>query len=117
MFNRIAGDAHSAHKFGLTLAAYQGAPTDAKSLWENRRTAALTVADRELVTDDNPATWEKAAVTAKLPSETDFVIVEIRAIAPRDAVAGTSPFNGHFADLIDLKIHTPMRPSTLTINR
>jgi hypothetical protein len=117
MFNRVAGDAHTARKFGLTLAAYQGAPTDAKSLWENRRIAALVLADRELITDDDPATWEKAAVTAKLPPETDFVIVEIRAIAPPDAVAGTSPFNGHFADLTDLKIRTHMRPSTLTINR
>lgn len=117
MFNRVAGGAHSAKKFGITLAAYKGSPTDAKSLWENRQTAALVLADKELTADDDPATWQKLETTTNLPPDTDFVIVEIRAIAPPDAAAGRPCFDGNFADLVDLKIRTPMRASSLTINR
>jgi hypothetical protein len=117
MFNRVAGGAHTANKFGITLAAFRGSPADAKSLWQNRGTQALMVADKELTADDDPATWQKLATAAKMPADTDFLIVELRAMAPPDAVAGTPCFEGNFADLVDLKIITPMRASSLTINR
>ena len=117
MFNRVAGGAHTANKFGITLAAFRGSPTDAKSLWENRSEQALLVVDKETAANDKPDTWQKLATKAKMPVDTDFLIVELRAIAPPDAVAGTPCFGGNFADLVDLKITTPMRASSLTINR
>jgi hypothetical protein len=108
-FNRVRGDANSANKFGLTIAAFHGQPQNAARLWSQRDTLALVVADKEFVSDDNPATWEKLEVSAALPPDADFLIVEIRAIAPENAAADSDPFPGHFADLIDCILTEPLQ--------
>lgn len=116
-FNRVEGDARRGDKFGLTLAAFHGVPADAKSLWSERKTAALALADKELTADNNPATWEKIEVSARLPAETDFVIVEIRAIAPKEIPSDAPLFPGHFADRVDLQLYTPLQPSAIATGR
>jgi hypothetical protein len=116
-FNRINGDARAGDQFGLTLVAFHGIPADAKSLWTERHTAALALADQDLITDRDPATWEKIEVSAKLPAETDFVIVEIRAIAPKDHPGMIPLFPGHFADRVDMELCTPLQPSSIATSR
>ena len=116
-FNRINGDARSGDRFGFTFAAFHGIPADAKTLWARRNTTALALADKELTTDSNPATWEKIELSAKLPAETDFVIVEIRAIAPKENHGDLPLFPGHFADRVDLKLCTPLQPSSIATGR
>jgi hypothetical protein len=113
LFNRVNGDLNSGDRFGLALAAFHGSPSDAKSLWETRRTDALAFADKELVTDGKPETWEPLEVPAKLPPETDFVIVQIRAMAPKGNPSAS--LAGHFADLVDLRLSSPMRASSIAI--
>jgi len=113
LFNRVNGEANSGDKFGLALAAFHGSPAEAKLLWAARRTDALAFADKELVADDKPETWEPLEVPAKLPPETDFVIVQIRAMAPKGN-PGVS-LAGHFADLVDLRLSSPMRASSIAI--
>jgi hypothetical protein len=115
MFNHIRCDASAAGKFGLSLAAYHGLPRDMSSPWDQRESLALAIADKELVADNDPVTWEKVEVSAKLPAETDFVIIQIRAIAP--SAAGGKLFPGHFADLVDFKLCTPMRKSSISTGR
>lgn len=116
-FNRIQGAAGMSTQFGLTLAAFHGTPANIMSLWSQRQTRALALADKVLATDADPATWEKIDVTAKLPPETDFVVVEIRAIAPPGAAGNTPVFPGNYADLVDLVLSTPMRPSSIVTGR
>jgi hypothetical protein len=116
-FNRLPCDARAGDTFGLTLAAFHGAAADAKSLWAGRASTALALADKLLTTDNNPTTWEEIEVSARLPAETDFVIVSLRAIAPKSADGKTPLFPGHFADLVDLKLHTPMRSSSIAAAR
>ncbi len=113
MFNRARGDAHSSDQFGLTLAAFHGTPADIKSLWAKRETQALALADKVLTADDNLATWETVKVSAQLPPETDFVVVELRAIAPAKATGKAPVYPGNFADLVDLNLCTSMRPSSI----
>jgi hypothetical protein len=113
LFNRVAGEANAAKKFSLTLAAFHGSPAGAKSLWAGRQALALALTEKELVSDDNPETWEPLEVEAKLPPETDFVMVQIRALAPPDSPNAT--LAGHFADLVDLRLCAPMRASSLAI--
>lgn len=112
LFNRVAGDANSATKFGLTLAAYHGPQSAARDLWANRQTRALALAENEFASDNKPETWEKLEADAKLPPETDFVIIQIRAIA---TPGNPGALAGHFADRVDLWLRTPMRPSALAI--
>jgi hypothetical protein len=113
-FNRVAGDARTANKFRLSIAAFHGDPADAASLWANRKQQALAFAEKELTSDNDPRTWERVDLATNVSSDADFGIVEIRAIAPADAPPGVDPFPGHFADLIDAKICLPLRPSNLT---
>ena len=113
LFNRVAGDAHTGNKFGLTLAAFRGLPADAKILWAARQTQSLALAEAELVSDDKPETWEPLEADAALPPETDFVIVQIRALSPPEG--SSASLEGHFADLVDLRLCTPMRASSIAI--
>jgi hypothetical protein len=113
LFNRVAGGPNTPRRFGLAFAAFHGLPDDSKRLWAARSQLALAVADTELESDDKPETWQPLEADAKLPPETDFVIIQIRAVAPPDAPA--SALAGHFADLIDLRLCTPMRGSSIAM--
>ena len=110
-FNRVPRHAGTGDTFGLTLAAFRGAPAEAPALWASRAASALALAQTQLTADDDPATWEKVEVSARLPADTEFVIIELRAVAPKGALGAGSPFPGHFADLVDLELCTPMRSS------
>lgn len=115
-FNRVRGGKAMSTQFGLTLAAFHGDPADMRTLWPQRQTAALALADKVL-TDDDPTTWKELEVSAKLPPDTDFVVVEIRAIAPPGSAGQAPVFQGNFADLTDLVLSTPMRASSIVTNR
>jgi FecR-like protein len=112
-FNRVAGDSHAATKFKISIAAFRGQPTDAAAMWAARDQTALAVAEKELISDNDPKTWEKTEAVTHLSTEADFAVLEIRAIAPKDTPANINPFPGHYADLIDAKVCLPLRPSTL----
>jgi hypothetical protein len=110
-FNRIRGDARAPATFGLTLAAFRGSPAEAESLWKRRTEYAVALAEQEIVTDDDPGTWEKIELATKLPASADFLIVQVRAVRP-DKAAGTAPaFPGHFADWVDVYLNVPLRGS------
>jgi hypothetical protein len=117
MFNRIRSDSRAGETFRLSLAAFTGKPTDTNSLWSQRATAALAFAEKEITTDNDPRTWEKVEVVTKLPAEADFVIIEIRAIAPQQAKAPSALFPGHFADLVDFKLGSSLRASSISTSR
>jgi hypothetical protein len=110
-FNRVAGDAHSASKFRVSIAAFRGQPTDAAALWAKRSETALAYAEKEIATDNNPATWEKIEAATRISTVADFAVLEIRAIAPKDTPPGVNPFPGHFADFIDAKVCLPLQAS------
>lgn len=117
MFNRIPADERFGQKFGLALAAFRGPPIDSKFLWAERATTALVTAAKELTADNDPATWEKIEISVKLPPETDFVIVEICAVAPKTSKPVAEPFPGNFADRVDLKLCAPLRASAISTSR
>ena len=116
-FNRIGGNTLPPGKFGLTLAAFNGSALQPERLWKERTMVAVALADKELAADNNPATWEKIEVSAKLPPETDFVIIEIRALAPSGVRGSGKLFPGDFADLVDFKLSTPLRTSSISTSR
>jgi len=111
-FNRVHGDARSASKFKLTIAAFRGAASEAAAQWAARSRTALATAEQELVADNDPGTWERVDVATTVPPDADFAVLEIRAIAPKNTPPGVDPFPGHFADLIDAKVCLPLRASS-----
>jgi hypothetical protein len=112
-FNRTRGDSHSASKFIISIAAFRGQPTEAAAMWANRDQMALAFGEKELISDNNPRTWEKVEAVTQLSTDADFAVLEIRAVAPKDTPANINPFPGHYADLIDAKVCVPLRPSAL----
>jgi hypothetical protein len=110
-FCRAPGTTTGGDKFGLTVAAYHGSPQNVEQLWTKRNELALAVAEKELVVEDNSGSWRKVEVTSELPSDADFLIVGIRAIAPDNATAA-SLFPGHFADRVDCYLLEPLRASS-----
>jgi hypothetical protein len=72
---------------------------------------AMAMASQQSVTDNNPQTWEKIETSVNVPVETDFLIVELRAIAPPGPVAPSRLFPGHFADSVMLQMDIPLRAS------
>jgi FecR protein len=111
-FNRAPGDSRAASKFSLTIAAFHGRPENAAALWAARNQKAVAIAEKELVADNDPRTWERVEVATTVTAAADFAIVEMRAIAPPGTPAGVDPFPGHFADLIDAKVCLPLRASS-----
>jgi hypothetical protein len=116
-FNRVPGDSHTATKFKISIAAFRGEPTEAAAMWAAREQAAVVMAEKELISDNDPKTWEKAEAVTHLTAPVDFAVLEIRAIAPQGTPASINPFPGHYADLIDAKVCLPLRPSTLNFGR
>jgi hypothetical protein len=111
-FNRISA-ANRATTFHLTVAAFRGPIASAATLWSSRDQSALAVSHRELVSDNNPATWEMVEVSGKLPADAEFVVLELRAVCP-DGVSSSMAFPGHFADLSDIYLSAPMRGSLVS---
>ncbi|HVR34917.1 MAG TPA: FecR family protein [Methylomirabilota bacterium] len=116
MFNRIGG-AQVADTFGLTLAAFQGRPEDAAALWPRRSVMSLALMVEEITTDDDPATWEKLEISASLPAETDFLIIELRATGPTAGAGTRAAFPGHFADHVVFKLRVPLLGSSASTSR
>ncbi len=105
-FNRISG---GENKFVLTVAAFRGRPVNVPALWARRNELAVAIAQKELVADDNPVTWEKAEADSPLPAGADFLIVSMRAV---NSSGASSAFPGNFADLIDCTLVEPMHASS-----
>jgi hypothetical protein len=75
-FNRVDGDAETDTEFTVGLYAYAGDPCSFPSKYENSELAAgMTSA----FSDGDPNTWELATVDLILPTNTDFLVVEIAA--------------------------------------
>lgn len=110
--NRVAGGAHAATKFRLTIAAFRGSPADAPALWAARSRTAVALGEKELEADNDPGTWEKLEAATNLNADADFAVIEIRAVAPKDADTATNPFPGNFADSIDARVSLPLRPAS-----
>lgn len=110
-FNRVPGDSHTASKFRLTMATFRGDPATAPAMWIARKQTAMAVDEKELIADSDPTTWERVEVGTTVTAEADFAVLEIRALAPKNARAGVDPFPGDFADLIDAKVCVPLRAS------
>lgn len=110
-FNRIRCDSSAGDTFGVTLAAFRGQPDQAGKLWARRKEMAVALASQQSVTDNDPQTWEKIETRVNVPVEADFLIVELRAIAPPGPAATSGLFPGHFADSVMLQMDAPLRAS------
>jgi len=95
-FNRVSGDAQTDTAFSMSLISYAGPPTAHFSMgqqhrWLSRRVAALRA-------DANPKGWQKLALRASLPKNTDFLVIELQAVEDIHNDTRSPEFDGHYAD-------------------
>ncbi len=65
---------------------------------------ALRVQRFDLLSDSDPATWERVVGTIDLPAGTRYVVIEIFAFEDVADDATVPEFDGHFADDVTLVI-------------
>lgn len=93
--NRVAGDAQTDTQFTLTLRAYSGTISSKTQ---------LAIISNDIFIDSNPATWQSVSTLLTLPSNTDFVRINIIA---KENIFNDSvypEFDGHYADSIQLDL-------------
>ena len=96
------------NKFQFELAGQSG--SQESFTWsDNREPRALT----DLLTDDDPTTWQEVVLNLQLPTDLRFLIVMAGAIENKSpqSVAPDREFPGHFVDDLSLTFTTQSRPS------
>lgn len=73
------------------------------SVWLRQSNAVLAVANRRIVCDTDPETWERVAVKLPLPPRTKFLLIQLCAGTTQDTTKAT-PFPGPFADSASMKL-------------
>jgi hypothetical protein len=102
-FNRVGGR-DIANEFVVVLAAYRGSPEDVKSQWWGHRPEmALAYSQDTIVTDEDPATWERDEVRFEVPPGATYLLVSIAAAKSNPA----EKLSGHFADSVALRLVVP----------
>ncbi|MHC4756613.1 MAG: PEP-CTERM sorting domain-containing protein [Planctomycetota bacterium] len=110
-FNRVSGDAQTDTQVGISVFAYEGSPSSypsdrAVSNWLLRENAFFD-------SDDDPGTWELCELQMTLPTNTDYIVIDIQARENiYNDISGTE-FDGHFADNVTVEV-VP-EPATLLL--
>lgn len=112
-FNRVNVSKATDTQFNVAILAFEGSPDAAPTLINGF--AQLAQSQASILTDSYLKSWQKASTGLILPTNTDFVSVEVHAqenkqnnddvLAPLDpSVFLGNEFDGHYADLISLTI-------------
>lgn len=112
-FNRVAGGVATDRRFGIGITAFRGVLPEADDYWDRKAdplSERLAHSGAELISDDDPTSWETAACEFAVPPGTDFVMLQVFAY---EDVSNDSEneFEGHFADDVSLTITTLARGS------
>ena len=103
-FNRVAGDADTDSQFSLQLESFEVGSDEAQRLARSRTS-------HQLLSDSDPASWEKLEAVLTLPANSRCINVMILAfenVVNDDEV--NEEFDGHFAD--DLHFHLLIEPAS-----
>lgn len=112
-FNRIAGDSQTDTEFSIALTARSGNPINYPADKESEP-GGLAFAITTFLSDSDVSTWEKASVHLVLPSNTDFVSIQVVAVENVFNDFSGVEFDGHYADNVVLNRAVP-EPSTVAI--
>ncbi len=95
-YNRVAGTARTDTLMAISLYAYSGSPARHFALSQAR--AQIGQAGVSVHTDANAATWQKVAVSLRVPKNADFVAVQLMASEDIHNDTQGVEFDGHYAD-------------------
>ena len=119
-FNCIREASGKPSKFEASMWAFAGEPSVVRKSWEEKVHQELAYSTWRVVVDDDPKTWQRVAGSLIVPPDTDFLVVELKAIAGDETpMNGVVTFAGHYADDVRMALRTNARehPQKLTQGR
>lgn len=116
-FNCIREASGTPSKFEASMWAFAGEPSVVRKSWEEKVHQELAYSTWRVVADNDPKTWQRVAGSLIVPPDTDFLVVELKAIGGDETpVNGIVTFAGHYADDVRMALRTNARehPQKLT---
>lgn len=116
-FNCISEASSAPSQFEASMWAFAGNPSCVRRNWEEKLHQELGYSTWRVVADKDPKTWQRVTGSLIVPPDTDFLVVEIKAIAGNETPAnGVVTFSGHYADDVQMVLRTNARehPQKLT---
>lgn len=112
-FNRVSGDSTTDQKFGVGLTAFRGSIPEAPEFWDRKNNSLserLSQSSTEILSDEDPESWDEAHCRLLVPPGTDFLMIQIFAFedVQNDLV---NEFAGHFLDDVSLELRAAPRPT------
>ena len=101
-FNRVSGDSETDRHFVFTANAYQGRPDTFD--WGSG-THIATSGHSKVDSDSDPNTWEATSLSLAVPSNADYVALEVAAYENIVNDLTGVEFDGHYADAITMTIN------------
>lgn len=115
-FNSVRGPNTAGSSFHLTIYAVDvGSLTELNrisSVWLRQSSAVVAAGSQRIVTDGDPATWERVTVKLPLPARTKYLLLQIAANSLVDTT-GASAFPGQFADSASVQLRKVSREREL----
>lgn len=108
--NRVAGDDETDTNFILMVSAHREVWPPGEGEGED---SPLGTWRTDLLTDEDPRTWERLELQNELPPGTRFLRINLGAQENRqnDEGEGEIEFDGHFVDHVQLELRMPARPA------
>ncbi len=109
-FNCIREQGGTPSQFEASMWAFAGEPSFVRKNWEEKLHQELGYSTWRLVADGDPKTWQRVTGSLIVPPETDFLVIELKAIAGNETpVDGVVTFAGHYADDVQMVLRTNAR--------
>lgn len=113
-FNRVAGDAETDTSFALTFFAMEGDPADFSTKFQAGEWIK-PISAGSVLSDGDPDTWETASATYLLPTNTDYLALQVRAFENIENDWTGTEFDGHYAVNVTASFDTIPEPNTFAI--
>ena len=113
-FNCIHEQGSTPSQFEASMWAFAGEASFVRKNWEEKLHQELGYSTWRVVADGDPKTWQRVTGSLIVPPETNFLVVELKAIAGNEPAAdGVVTFAGHYADDVQLVLRTVARDQVL----
>ena len=109
-FNCIRESSGRPTQFEASMWAFAGEPSVVRANWVGNLHQELAYSTWRVVSDNDPQTWQRVAGSLIVPPDTDFLVIELKAI-PGEQSPQDEPFKfaGHYADDVQLTLRKQAR--------
>jgi hypothetical protein len=116
-FNSIPLPAGHKESFEVKLAAFRGDMVDGRRFWTDPE-AAFSRAQRSIVADSDPATWQRIAVQIPIPEDTDFIMIQCATVRREPRLTeGVATFAGQYVDDVEVTLQFPTNKAIASLTK